>query len=88
MHFYSILLATLTLTVSTALAGSESQQQALTDCLNLCKDDQDSFSCPPDTEKSQLDNVCSSFPHFLHEYDLTFNLLRCRAAGPAAIPSK
>ena len=88
MHFYSILLATLTLTVSTALAGSESQQQALTDCLNLCKPDQDSFSCPPDTEKTQLENVCIRYQIMLYEYDLTFDLLRFRNAGPAAIPSK
>ncbi|KAJ5672380.1 hypothetical protein N7507_001507 [Penicillium longicatenatum] len=58
MRLYSILVATFALAFSTAFAGNKAQQHSLTDCLNLCKDDESSYSCPPDTKKSQLSNGC------------------------------
>ncbi|KAJ5667349.1 hypothetical protein N7507_003213 [Penicillium longicatenatum] len=68
MHLYFVLTATLTMAVSTAFAGGATQQSlADVDCLNLCKDTKDSYSCPPDTEKSQLDNVSFDFKGLLRE---------------------
>lgn len=62
MQFYSILIATLTLTVSTAFAASAQHQlNADTDCLNICKDAPADYSCPPGTEKTQLSSVSSKF---------------------------
>lgn len=69
MHLYSILVATLGLTVSTAFAGNQYyEQQSLTDCLNLCHDDPNDYKCPPTTEKQQLSSVCSSFEYLLYRY--------------------
>ncbi|OQE94846.1 hypothetical protein PENNAL_c0003G06040 [Penicillium nalgiovense] len=59
MHLYSILVATLGLTVSIAFAGNQYyEQQSLTDCLNLCHDDPNDYKCPPTTEKQQLSSGC------------------------------
>lgn len=75
MHLYSILVAAVALTVSTAFARNEYQQKVMTDCLNICNDGPDDYTCPPDTEKTQLSSVCSSFEDlFYHCKRLTFKL--------------
>ncbi|KAJ5240481.1 uncharacterized protein N7469_002072 [Penicillium citrinum] len=53
MHFYSIFITTIALTASTAFS-----QNADTDCLNLCRDDKNNLTCPPDTNLTQLSNGC------------------------------
>ncbi|KAJ5787329.1 hypothetical protein N7457_002319 [Penicillium paradoxum] len=59
MHFYSILVATLALAISTAFASdAQYQQNAGTDCLNICKEESNGYTCPPGTEKTQLSNGC------------------------------
>lgn len=68
MHFYSIFVATVALMVSTASANEEIWQKAAVDCLNVCHKGSNAYTCPPDTEKTQLSNVCSTndypFPHY------------------------
>jgi uncharacterized membrane protein len=67
MHLYSILIATLTLTASTAFAGSAQHQlNADTDCLNICKDSSNGYACPPGTAKTQLSNVGFNLGDLVH----------------------
>lgn len=65
MHFYSIL-ATITLTISTALAAHQSPLDASTNCLNICKDGPGDYTCPPTTEKTQLSSVSSDYDLIYH----------------------
>lgn len=87
MQFYSIFLAAVALMVSTASAADEHWQKADVDCLNLCHEQPNGFTCPPETEKSQLPNVCSTNDHLFHRYK-RLTCMRFRAAGPAATLSK
>ena len=49
MHFHSIIVATLTLTVSTVLAAEPN-------CFKWCKAERD--VCPPEAPPKQLSDVC------------------------------
>lgn len=75
MQFYSIFFATVALMVSTASAAEEHWQKAAVDCLNICHEESNGYTCPPETEKSQLSNVCSTNDDLFYCYKrLTFKL--------------
>ncbi|CAI7648793.1 unnamed protein product [Penicillium glandicola] len=58
MHFYSIFVATVALIISTAAAGNEHWERADVDCLNICQESSNDYTCPPETEQTQLANGC------------------------------
>ncbi|KAJ5477670.1 hypothetical protein N7530_003179 [Penicillium desertorum] len=58
MHFYSIFVATVALIVSTASANEAHWEKAAVDCLNICHESSNGYTCPPETEKTELSNGC------------------------------